>query len=255
MFKLLMITKSVQRVLATFNQLSSHSMILVQMPTYNVFPIEPPPISPAQLTAYKALRLTSLQIDPHAFSSNYAREVAFTEDAWRERLDSPFKQTLIASVLPDDADEAPAHERDNTDDNGGGVGETGKWIGMASIVGPSAMLPSVLAPFREAGISANRAIYALYGMWVHPAHRGKGVGARLVKACLEWARTHIDPKFSSEDEGDFEKVVVLLVYKDNIAARTLYSGAGFTDLEGISSNEEKWMLAKVEQVHNLRHLG
>lgn len=224
------------------------------MPTYSIFPLEPLPVSPAQLTAYKALRLTSLQIDPHAFGSNYAREVALTEDVWRERLDSPFKQTLIVSVLPDNADDAPAHERDNANDNdnGGEPGQTGEWIGMATIVGPSGLPPFILAPFREAGKSSNWEMYALFSMWVHPAHRGKGLGMRLIKSCLEWARTNVDAKFSSENDGNLEKVVVLLAWQNNVAARALYSKAGFTDkVEGVSSREgQMWMLAKVDTTCN-----
>ncbi|KAG8214401.1 hypothetical protein J3R82DRAFT_9394 [Butyriboletus roseoflavus] len=105
------------------------------MSTYTLFPIEHP-VSPSQLAAYKTLRLASLQVDPQAFSSTYAREVAFSEDFWRQRLESPFKQTLVASVLED-------------------AGETGEWIGTASIVGPSDMPPSILALFSEAGVGAN----------------------------------------------------------------------------------------------------
>ena len=126
------------------------------------------------------------------------------------------------------------------------AGETGEWIGTASIVGPSAILPSVFAPFKEAGVGASWEMYGLFAMWVHPAHRGKGVGVQLVKACLEWARTNVDVKFSSESSGDFEKVALLLVKGDNVAGNALYSRAGFTYLEGVSAGEgERWMLAKV----------
>jgi len=205
------------------------------MPTYTVFPIEPP-VSPSQLVAYKTLRLTSLQVDPQAFGSNHARELAFSDDFWRERLDSPFKQTVVASVL--DASKVDSKE----------AGEAGQWIGTASIVGPSDMPPSVLAPLEEAGVGANWEPYCLYAMWVHPAHRGKGVAAQLTKACLEWARTNVDPnlKFSSENSEGFEKVVLPLVHVDNVAGHALYSRAGFTDLEGVSVPEgQRWMLAKV----------
>ncbi|KAF8548335.1 hypothetical protein OG21DRAFT_1479230 [Imleria badia] len=211
------------------------------MPTYTVSPIEPP-FSPFQLNAYKAFRLTSLQMDPQAFGSNYAREVAFSEDVWRDRVDSPFKRTVVASVL-DSA--SPTSEYGNVSGKEEAA-ETGEWIGTAGIVGPSGMLPSVLAPFKEAGMDVNWEIYALYAMWVHPAHRGKGVGAQVVKACLGWARTNVDIKFSSENRGDIEKVVVLLVCSDNVAGRALYSRAGFTDLEGVSAREgERWMMARV----------
>ncbi|KAH0831859.1 hypothetical protein J3R83DRAFT_12717 [Lanmaoa asiatica] len=107
------------------------------MPTYTIFPLEPP-VSPSQLAAYKALRLTSLQVDRHAFGSNYAREVGSSEDVWRQRLDSPFKQTLIASVL-----DAASHVRD------GDVNEMGDWIGTASIAEPSGTHPFHLGPIQR----------------------------------------------------------------------------------------------------------
>lgn len=211
-----------------------------EMPTYTIFPIEPP-ISPFQLNAYKTLRLTSLQMDPQAFASTYAREVAFSEDIWRERLDSRFKQTMVASVQDS---VSPTSER-GVDDKEKAT-ETGEWIGTATIVGPSGILPSILAPFKEAGVGTNWEMYALFAMWVHPAHRGKGVGVQLVKACLEWVRTNVDIKFSSENSGDFEKVAVLLVYEDNVAGRALYSRVGFSDLDGVPTKEgERWMVARV----------
>lgn len=184
---------------------------------YRILSIDPP-VSQADLTAYKTLRLTALQTDPAAFSSTYAREAAFPEDVWRQRLDSPLKQVLIAS-----------------DSEGG-------WIGTAWIIGPSGMPPAALAPFEEAGLGAKWTTYGLFGMWVHPAHRGKGVGKRLVDACLDWARTNIDTKLST----GLERVAVLLVRNDNVAARVLYSRAGFTELGEVSSSEgETWMMAKI----------
>ncbi|KAH0831847.1 acyl-CoA N-acyltransferase [Lanmaoa asiatica] len=205
------------------------------MPTYTIFPLEPP-VSPSQLAAYKTLRLASLRIDPHAFVSTYVREVGFSEDVWRQRLDSPFKRTLIASAL-----DAASHECDRDVNE-----ETGECIGTASIIGPSEMPPYILAPFKEAGVCANWETYGLYAMWVHPAHRGKGVGAQLVEACLEWARTNVDIKFSSENNGACEKVVLVLVYDNNVAGRALYSRMGFTDVEGVPAGEgERWMLCKV----------
>jgi len=213
------------------------------MPTYTVFSIDPP-VSPSQLAAYKALRLTSLQMDPQAFASNYAREVDFSEDVWRERLDSPYKRAIIASVRREHDASHPSERENITHDKE--AEETEEWIGMASIVGPSSMHPSVLAPFKEAGVGANWEIYALYAMWVHPAHRGNGVGAQLVNACLEWTRTNVDIKFLNEKGGDSEKVVALLVYNDNVAGRTLYSRTGFTDIEEVPAKEgERWMLARV----------
>ena len=222
---------------------------------YSVFPIKLP-LSQSQLNAYKSLRLLSLQIDPQAFISNYAREAAFADDIWREWLDSPLKQTLIASVTGTVQDTSVhEEERDDGDNasvdsdppsNAGTPEEAGEWVGMASIIGPSGIPSSILAPFSEAGVGANWQIYGLYAMWVHPAHRGKGVGVQLIKACLEWVRANVDPAFSSVNDGYFEKVVALLVYDDNVAGRALYSRTGFTELEEVSAEVgQRWMVSKV----------
>ncbi|KAN0074709.1 hypothetical protein V8E55_011758 [Tylopilus felleus] len=105
-------------------------------------------------------------MDPQAFGSNYAREVAFTEQVWRERVNSPFKRTIVASVT--DA----SHAEELGDVEKKEPGETGEWIGMASIVGPSGLVPSTLAPFEKAGVGSNWEIYALYGMCWSPIGKG-----------------------------------------------------------------------------------
>ncbi|KAF9240273.1 hypothetical protein BU15DRAFT_45918 [Melanogaster broomeanus] len=200
---------------------------------YRIFSIEPP-ASPPTIAAYKALRLTCLQTDPASFSSNYAREVAFTDDVWQARLNSPFKRTFIASIRTASSEDAE-HEDDGMD----------AWIGTVTILGPSELWPSTLAPFVDAGVGANWEIYFLAAMWVHPAHRGKGVGAELVRAGLEWARTNVDPKFSDENV-EREKVVAMAVFENNTGGRALYSKVGFRDLVGVPAKDgERWLSIKV----------
>ena len=59
----------------------------------------------------------------------------------------------------------------------------------------------------------------LHHMAVHPDHRRKGLGRRLLKEGLAMARRlGRQPK--------------LEVHETNLGARKLYSGEGFTDLEG-----------------------
>ncbi|KAF9223000.1 hypothetical protein BS17DRAFT_755427 [Gyrodon lividus] len=204
---------------------------------HRIFPIQPP-ASPPAIAAYKALRLRSLQIDAASFASNYVCEVAFTDDVWQQRLNSPFKRTFIASVPPEDG--RPRATNEVHEDDGKDT-----WIGMVTVLGPSELLPSILAPFDETGVGANWEMYFLAAMWVHPAHRGKGIASELVRASLEWVRTNVDPKFSGEKEGK-EKVVILLVYDDNAGGRTLYSKVGFRDLVGVPTRDgERWMSVKV----------
>ncbi|KIK76404.1 hypothetical protein PAXRUDRAFT_18248, partial [Paxillus rubicundulus Ve08.2h10] len=90
---------------------------------YKIFPIQPP-AAPRIIPAYKALRLTCLQTDPASFISTYAGEVAFTDDVWKERLSSPFKQTFIASYHP-----APSLDDDPRAVNEGEDDGKDAWIG------------------------------------------------------------------------------------------------------------------------------
>lgn len=43
-------------------------------------------LSPADLEAYRAVRLEALQLEPGVFGSNYGREAAFTTGVWQQRL-------------------------------------------------------------------------------------------------------------------------------------------------------------------------
>lgn len=190
---------------------------------YTLFPVA----EMESLEKFKALRLTSLKIDPSSFGSTYEREIAFTPELWMKRLTSPFKRTFIASV----------------DDQQDSTNET--WVGMVSILGPSELIPAVLEPFERAGVGADWNMYMVAGMWVHPAHRGRGVGTRLVKEGLEWARTNVDPK--NDTEGTRDKMVLLQVKGHNASGRALYQKAGFTDLSTMPSDKEGniWMSLKV----------
>jgi len=139
-----------------------------------------------------------------------------------QRLISPFKRTLIASV----------REEEET------TSET--WVGMVGVLGPSELIPAVLEPFEMAGVGADWNMYVIVGMWVHPEHRGRGLGKRLMEAGLEWAQTNMDPK--NNTEGKRDKMVLLQVADHNAGARALYQKVGFTDLKSMPLDEDhRWM--------------
>jgi ribosomal protein S18 acetylase RimI-like enzyme len=78
----------------------------------------------------------------------------------------------------------------------------------------------------------------LISMWVHPEHRGRGIGARLLHAVVEWAA------------GDGAREVSLWVADGNETAAGLYRRAGFVPTgrrQPLPSNpavgEEEWVLA------------
>ena len=76
--------------------------------------------------------------------------------------------------------------------------EAQRWWGMAGIFRPD--VPSTVG---------------IWGMWVDPSHRGRGIGRALLDAAVEWAR----------EEG--ARRVVLTVTESNPAAHRLYVGSGF----------------------------
>ena len=149
---------------------------------YSIFPVTEP-VTNEDIEKYKALRLTSLKIDPSSFGSTYEREIALTPEIWAKRLTSLFKRTFIASVKDE-----------------GSISES--WIGMVSILGPSELILATLEPFERVRVGADWDKYMVAGMWVHPKHRGKGLGTRLMKEGLEWVRTNIDPKNDSVSRRD-----------------------------------------------------
>jgi ribosomal protein S18 acetylase RimI-like enzyme len=71
----------------------------------------------------------------------------------------------------------------------------------------------VVGSFRTA---VGATLLRLGAMWTAPAHRGRGVGRRLVGAVLEWA---------GQSEA---RQVELWVTKGNVAAFALYQSTGFT---------------------------
>lgn len=100
---------------------------------------------------YRGLRLRALADSPDAFGSTLAREAAFPDSDWRNRLadgaSSPRALPLVALV-----DDAPA-----------GLA----WARIAD---------------------SDTDVAHLYQVWVAPEHRGRGAGRLLVEAAIAWAR-------------------------------------------------------------------
>jgi hypothetical protein len=67
------------------------------------------------LEDYKAFRLFSLKYAPEAFGSTYAREIAFEDNVWYERLWNPISNTFMA------------------------IGKAGQIISTSTVVGPLAI--------------------------------------------------------------------------------------------------------------------
>ncbi|KDQ62811.1 hypothetical protein JAAARDRAFT_30721 [Jaapia argillacea MUCL 33604] len=205
--------------------------------TYTIFPI-PIPSSDSDLTKFSTLRLLALRTDPSLFGSTYARELAFTPEVWRSRLDLDGRVTFVVS------DE----ER------------RGEWIGTMSLLGPDALKDIPHDIPKE--ILRRGDLFNLVGLWVHPDHRGRGLGSRLVRAGFNYVEKY--SRGSMEDipmdnrlcaapineeqsrvapDGDRKaRLVVLKVSKDNEGARALYVKEGFLEWE---NGDAAWMTRTV----------
>ncbi|MCX2930269.1 GNAT family N-acetyltransferase [Mycobacterium sp. CVI_P3] len=69
----------------------------------------------------------------------------------------------------------------------------------------------------------------LYSLWLDPAARGRGLGRRLVAAALDWARRRR------------VRTVTLRMAPDNVAARAVYEGLGFTEVPTDGGQHEVMM--------------
>lgn len=110
-------------------------------------------VSHAKLDLYRRTRLEALQDSPLAFGSTFARESAFAESVWRERIArNQTDQSCCFLAIDDEI------ARDIACGIGGAMIET----------------------------DTTRA--SLFSMWVAPTHRRSGVGQQVVEKCIAWCR-------------------------------------------------------------------
>lgn len=135
-------------------------------------------VRPDEWEALRDLRLRALATDPDAFGDTHERAMTDDDATWRARADRPDGIAFVA------------------------VTRAGKMVGMAG-GGP--------APHRAD-------VAAVYGMWVAPEARGHGLGARLLSAVEDWARS-----------AHYE-VIGLGVTTTNGPAIRLYERCGYADV-------------------------
>ena len=107
-------------------------------------------ITADEFPALRAVRIAALTDSPAAFGSTLDREVAFTDDMWRERAASSAAGDERLTLLA--------------------------WDG-SEVVG-------VIGAFRTA---ADDAVVELVSMWTRPAVRRSGVAVALVQGVVDWA--------------------------------------------------------------------
>lgn len=139
--------------------------------------------------AVQAIRLAALRDCPDAFTATLAEESAFSEQVWRARLEDPRIATFVA--LADDEDNVPAPTGTGLDGGLVGLATAADYDGVAGAAG-------------------------LFGLWVEPSARGRGLSRMLIDAASDWARAQ-----------GYERLM-LDVGVWNSAARRLYEQVGFT---------------------------
>ncbi|KAF8074018.1 acyl-CoA N-acyltransferase [Lyophyllum atratum] len=174
------------------------------MPAYCVSTVPRPP-SEAYITNYSAIRLLGLQRDEHAFGSIYERELKFTRDQWRERLDASDRTTFFIRA------ENPSDHGLESEEN---------WVGTASFLTPDFLEALGFFPPKHL-VRDDKAVCILVGMWIHTEHRRRGLGRRLIEAIIE--------KVRSDDGRASRKVLMLQVHENNAEARGLYESLGFVN--------------------------
>jgi ribosomal protein S18 acetylase RimI-like enzyme len=135
-------------------------------------------LAPIDAPAYRALRLRGLDERPDAFTSSAEAEAAKPLSAAEARL-APEGQDVVFGAFVDEA--------------------------LAGVVGFS----------REQRLK-NRHIAAVFGMFVAPEFRRRGIGRALIRHLVA----------STKQQPGLEQLV-LTVTQSNEAARTLYESEGF----------------------------
>lgn len=151
---------------------------------FMIKPVTPaPPISlkvrrleTSDVANYRELRLESLRCHPEAFSSSWEYEADKPGSWWAERLET---NTVF-----------------------------GGWVNGSPLVGAAGLRVQNRVKLQHKGV--------LWGMYVRPEARGKGLAAALVQQVVEHARTLVEE-------------VCLTVVASNAAAIRLYGAAGFKE--------------------------
>ena len=136
-------------------------------------------LHPDDWPIYRDLRLRALADAPEAFCSTHAEEAQRTDDVWAARLAAP----ALGSHLQG-------------------------WPFAAEVDG---------TPVGLAWVKMEGAHASVYQVWVAPEARGRGVGAALLDAAINWARARN------------AKEVRLDVTSGDGAAARLYRRMGFVD--------------------------
>jgi ribosomal protein S18 acetylase RimI-like enzyme len=131
---------------------------------------------PSDAELYRALRLEALATSPEAFSSSYEEESVLPLESFAARIPASGPSAIFGAFAGD------------------------------SLVGTVAFVANARVKQRHKG--------ALFGLFVCPQWRGRGLGERLVRRAIEHAANHV-------------LLLQLSVVTSNRSARHLYQRLGF----------------------------
>lgn len=144
----------------------------------------PKPASAPSIALYKSARLAGLLTNPESFGSTHAKEAAFSDDIWAARVNTQGRETLLAVLT---STTTASDEKEQGQEK---AKEERTAIGTLSVLGPEMLAGSLQDPLYPPHIADEESkgeldVYMLVGMWVHPAHRDRGVGRALVRRAVE----------------------------------------------------------------------
>ncbi|KAI9644657.1 hypothetical protein NHQ30_006681 [Ciborinia camelliae] len=188
--------------------------------TFEIIHISSEDLVRSYVGKYKEFRLLSLQVAPEAFASNYAREVAFLDERWYERLANPHAATFFAL-------------------------ENSKIIGTISILGPLPYAPDEMTalgnPWQAIDDETPNKLatghYRINAMFALPEIRGQGVGKALIEAALG----HAGGEVAMQGRAF---VCSIVVGSDNAGARRLYEKCGFVAIKEVSNGNTRVIIMK-----------
>lgn len=194
---------------------------------------------------YRAFRLLALSTDPSAFSSTHSREVAMTDDQWKDRLrppvlpaDLPVKNNVNTVMGGAWTFIASSRHSSKTTDRTGKLLEKSiavdpEWEGMVTLLGPSssvsAFVPMWLPVPGDDRCDIEKYNYHLVSLYTAPTHRGKGIGWSLLRDATEFVfslhHTEVD------EAGALQGLVKIWVQvmEGNERAEQFYRKMGFRE--------------------------